>query len=35
MEPPLCHDLPCLACGHPYHHYLPCDEGCTCVPQTP
>lgn len=27
----LSHDLPCLACGHAAHTYLPCDADCGCV----
>jgi hypothetical protein len=27
----LAHDLPCTACGHAVHRYLPCDQ-CTCTP---
>lgn len=26
----LSHDLPCLACGHAEHVYLPCDAECGC-----
>ena len=26
----LTHDLPCPACGHAVHTYLPCDDGCEC-----
>jgi len=28
----LSHDLPCLRCGHAFHVYLACDEGCSCPP---
>jgi hypothetical protein len=28
----LSHDLPCQACGHAAHTYLPCSDACTCVP---
>jgi hypothetical protein len=30
--PHLSHDLPCPACGHAVHTYLPCDDGCDCPP---
>ena len=26
------HDLPCPACGHAVHTYLPCDDTCDCPP---
>lgn len=26
----LCHDRPCLDCGHAEHIYLPCDADCGC-----
>jgi hypothetical protein len=29
---PLTHDLPCPACGHAVHTYLPCDDSCDCPP---
>ena len=29
---PLSHDLPCPACGHGPHFYLPCGDGCDCPP---
>ena len=29
---PLSHDLPCQACGHPAHTYLPCGDSCECGP---
>ena len=29
---PLTHDLPCPACGHAVHTYLPCDDACDCPP---
>ena len=28
----LSHDLPCPACGHAVHTYLPCDDSCDCPP---
>lgn len=28
----LCHDLPCLTCGHAAHTYLACDAACDCRP---
>lgn len=28
----LCHDLPCLRCGHAAHTYLACDDACGCQP---
>lgn len=28
----LSHDLPCPACGHAAHTYLPCSDACACVP---
>ena len=28
----LSHDLPCPACGHAAHTYLPCDDSCDCPP---
>ena len=28
----LSHDLPCPACGHAVHTYLPCDDACDCPP---
>ena len=28
----LTHDLPCPACGHAVHTYLPCDDSCDCPP---
>ena len=28
----LSHDLPCQACGHAVHTYLPCSETCHCAP---
>jgi hypothetical protein len=28
----LTHDLPCPACGHAVHTYLPCDDACHCPP---
>jgi hypothetical protein len=28
----LSHDLPCPACGHAVHTYLPCDDTCDCPP---
>jgi hypothetical protein len=28
----LSHDLPCPACGHAAHTYLPCDDTCDCPP---
>ena len=31
-EHPLTPDLPCPACGHAVHTYLPCDDGCDCPP---
>lgn len=30
-QPPLSHDRPCSACGHPEHHVIPCDR-CECDP---
>ena len=26
----LSHDLPCAACGHGAHTYLPCGDSCDC-----
>ena len=26
----LSHDLPCFACGHGSHSYLPCSDDCAC-----
>ena len=31
-EQHLSHDLPCTACGHAPHRYLPCSDSCDCVP---
>jgi hypothetical protein len=28
----LSHDVPCPACGHAAHTYLPCDDFCDCPP---
>jgi len=28
----LSHDRPCPHCGHATHTYLPCSDGCDCVP---
>lgn len=28
----LSHDLPCQACGHAGHTYLPCSDQCECRP---
>jgi hypothetical protein len=28
----LSHDLPCPACAHAVHTYLPCDDSCDCPP---
>ena len=28
----LSHDLPCPACGHAVHTYLPCSDTCECAP---
>lgn len=28
----LSHDMPCLACGHGMHVYLPCSDSCDCQP---
>jgi hypothetical protein len=30
-ETHLSHDLPCHACGHAVHTYLPCSETCACA----
>lgn len=27
----LSHDLPCSACGHAGHTYLPCSDSCDCA----
>ncbi|CAM3645715.1 hypothetical protein NOZE110980_08990 [Nocardioides zeicaulis] len=27
----LSHDLPCSACGHGVHSYLPCSDTCHCT----
>ena len=27
----LSHDLPCTACGHGRHTYLPCSDACSCT----
>ncbi len=27
----LSHDLPCSACGHGVHSYLPCSDSCDCA----
>ena len=27
----LSHDLPCSACGHAGHTYLPCSDTCDCA----
>lgn len=27
----LSHDLPCSACGHGVHSYLPCSDTCDCA----
>ena len=29
---PLCHDAPCVRCGHAAHLYLACGDGCDCQP---
>jgi hypothetical protein len=26
----LSHDMPCTACGHAQHSYLPCSDSCEC-----
>jgi len=28
----LSHEMPCTACGHAPHSYLPCSDTCECVP---
>jgi hypothetical protein len=28
----LSHEMPCTACGHGPHTYLPCSDTCDCVP---
>lgn len=28
----LSHDLPCAACGHAAHTFLPCSDACSCEP---
>lgn len=28
----LSHEMPCTACGHAPHTYLPCSDTCECVP---
>jgi hypothetical protein len=28
----LSHDLPCMRCGHAFHTYLSCGDGCDCQP---
>ncbi len=30
----LSHEMPCTACGHAPHSFLPCSETCDCVPPT-
>jgi hypothetical protein len=27
----LSHDIPCAACGHGPHSYLPCSDTCSCA----
>ena len=27
------HDMPCPACGHAVHVYLPCGDSCDCPPR--
>ena len=29
----LSHEMPCTACGHATHTYLPCSDTCDCAPQ--
>ena len=29
----LSHEMPCTACGHAPHTYLPCSDTCDCAPQ--
>jgi hypothetical protein len=31
-ESHLSHDLPCMRCGHAFHTYLSCGDGCDCQP---
>ena len=31
----LSHEMPCTACGHAPHTYLPCSDTCACVPPLP
>lgn len=31
----LSHDLPCPACGHAAHSYLPCSDSCHCRRRNP
>jgi hypothetical protein len=28
----LSHEMPCTACGHAPHTFLPCSDTCDCVP---
>ena len=28
----LSHEMPCTACGHAPHSFLPCSDSCECVP---
>lgn len=29
MTAPIPHDMPCVYCGHPFHHWLTCECGCS------
>jgi len=28
----LSHEMPCTACGHAPHSFLPCSDTCDCTP---
>jgi hypothetical protein len=28
----LSHEMPCTACGHATHTFLPCSDTCDCTP---
>lgn len=31
----LSREMPCRACGHEAHRFLPCSDECDCVPPPP